>query len=89
MEHVILELDGITALDEFHNRTSAAFDFPSYYGRNKDAFWDCITEFVDPTSVSVQGVRSLSGELRKEVEAYIALLREYSQECDSFKVDVA
>lgn len=30
---------------EMHDVLRESLDFPEYYGRNWDAFWDCITDF--------------------------------------------
>lgn len=31
-------------LEAMHDDIARGFDFPSYYGRNPDAFWDCIND---------------------------------------------
>lgn len=42
MDELNLDLIGLQSEEEFHDRAAATFDFPHYYGRNRDAFWDYI-----------------------------------------------
>ncbi len=54
-----IQIDGskITNWDSFHDYFAETFDFPSFYGRNMDAWTDCMTYLDDPeagmTSVQV------------------------------------
>ena len=41
---VTIQLEGVSSKEELHERLARALEFPDYYGRNWDAFWDCITE---------------------------------------------
>jgi len=56
------------------------FEFPHYYGRNRDAFWDCITDIVDPTEVFVINFDILNDKLRLVVADYLAMLRDCEAE---------
>lgn len=44
--HKTLDLTNITTELDFHNYVSDQLEFPYYYGKNWDAFWDCITDEV-------------------------------------------
>ena len=37
---ITLDLTGCKYLGELHQRIRIAFDFPEWYGENRDAFWD-------------------------------------------------
>jgi ribonuclease inhibitor len=43
-----LVLDGslVSSVDNFHVRLAALLEFPDYYGKNLDALWDCLSEYV-------------------------------------------
>lgn len=49
---MIVRIDAakITDADSFHSAFAAAFGFPEYYGRNLDAWIDCLTCLDDPSS---------------------------------------
>lgn len=78
MNELTLELRGIRNEDEFHDRAAAAFGFPQYYGRNRDAFWDCLTDFVEPTQVRVLNFSTLDDKLRESLADYIMMIEEYA-----------
>jgi ribonuclease inhibitor len=80
MNELNLDLIGLQTVDEFHDRAAATFDFPAYYGRNRDAFWDCITDFVEPTTVRVANLHSLPDALTQALSAYIEMLKTYESE---------
>lgn len=44
-----LVLDGATMFSgsDFHDQISKMPGFPSFYGRNLDSLWECLTGFVD------------------------------------------
>ncbi len=82
-----LNLEYIKTLDDFHNYIVEAFDFPFYYGKNKDAFWDCITDMIGDITVEISGAMYLSEKLHLIVGEYIEMLLEYEHNTDSkFKV---
>ena len=43
---IVLDGELITSEKEFHKQISKKLEFPSYYGNNLDAFWDCFTDFL-------------------------------------------
>jgi ribonuclease inhibitor len=89
MNTLTLDLANVKTEEEFHDLASSVFEFPHYYGRNLDAFWDCITEIFDPTNVRVLHLESLSEDIRPTIERYIYLLQEYAtQRKEKFSVDL-
>jgi hypothetical protein len=47
MAHAILETEAIADWESFHTVCKAAFGFPDFYGRNMDAWIDCLTDMDD------------------------------------------
>ncbi|WP_299602806.1 barstar family protein [uncultured Tateyamaria sp.] len=45
-----MEIDGgsIRSVSDFHDVFAAAFGFPEFYGRNGNAWIDCMTDLDDP-----------------------------------------
>ncbi|MFN7286642.1 MAG: barstar family protein [Verrucomicrobiota bacterium] len=92
MKELKLDLNGVQSEDDFHDRATATFDFPAYYGRNRDAFWDCITDFVDPTTVRVCNLDTVPDAIKPRLVDYIEMLRTYETESDgkfSVQIDAA
>ena len=44
MRLIKLDTRRITDWETFHNRFAEVFDFPDYYGRNMNAWIDCMTD---------------------------------------------
>lgn len=74
-----LSLDDLKSEEEFHYRVSQRLGFPYYYGRNQDAFWDCLTDIFEETSLRVAGYATLNETLKGEINGYLEMLREYEQ----------
>lgn len=47
MKRVDLDLAPIKDWNTFHDLFAATFHFPSYYGRNMDAWVDCMSDVAD------------------------------------------
>lgn len=62
-----IDLVGVSVRQELHARLATAFGFPSHYGMNWDAFWDCITSLeVMPKKIKISGIASLTVVLPRE-----------------------
>lgn len=59
MKIIELDLTDCKYLDEIHERIEAAFDFPEWYGKNWDAFWDLLLSECDASKVIIKGESSL------------------------------
>ncbi|MEL6464325.1 MAG: barstar family protein [Pseudomonadota bacterium] len=48
----IVEIDGdaIRSIDDFHDVFAAAFGFPDFYGRNENAWIDCMGDLDNPST---------------------------------------
>ncbi|MEN7528687.1 barstar family protein [Cupriavidus sp. DL-D2] len=46
-EIVEIELGDIESVAQLHTRLMTQLEFPDWYGRNWDAFWDAITALVE------------------------------------------
>ena len=44
MKEIILDGSKFTDIQITHEILKDTFEFPDYYGKNLDAFWDCITD---------------------------------------------
>jgi len=67
---------GVRTEAEFHDVVAATLGFPSHYGRNKDAFWDCLAELSETVLIQVKNFADLSDNLRSYVADYIEIIHE-------------
>src|SRR4051812_20299610 len=66
LRHQALDLSGVRDWDSFHSIFSQSLGFPDYYGRNMDAWIDCIGMLDDPARDSERpatALRLAEGEL--------------------------
>jgi hypothetical protein len=50
MPNAVLDARAITGWDSFHSVSREAFGFPDFYGRNMNAWHDCLTHLDDGMS---------------------------------------
>jgi len=79
MKKAILDLAGCKYPQEMHQRFQRALLFPEYYGRNWDAFGDCIMNDTDIDFVEIHGENSVCMELRSMLETLHKILEEVKQ----------
>lgn len=79
-KHVVLDLNGCKNIDELHLRIKDALDFPDYYGKNLDAFWDCISCDCDVNFVSIVGSSNVADDLKPTIKNILKMFEENKQE---------
>lgn len=79
MKEIRLDLLTIENEDQFHDFVQNALEFPHYYGRNKDAFWDCITDIFDEISFSILNYNKQSSFVTRQLDAYIYMMFLYQE----------
>ncbi len=51
MRKIRLNFDGLNSRDQVQDYMAKKLNFPSYYGRNLDALYDCLTEICEPVAI--------------------------------------
>lgn len=85
MKTVVLDLNGCKSLWDIHERIRKTFDFPEWYGKNWDAFYDLLSCDSDVEHVIVRGEQSLSHELidhLKKMHIVFDDTIEFCKKCD-------
>lgn len=74
-----VQIDGskITNWDSFHDHFSTTLGFPGFYGRNMDAWVDCMTYLDDPDS-NMTSVHVTSGDV---LVLCISAVKEFKKRC--------
>lgn len=79
MKSAVLDFSGCQYLNELHERIQVALEFPDYYGKNLDAFWDCINRDCDVDFVTIKGCADIAAELKSTVEKILTLFEKNKQ----------
>ena len=68
MKTIVLDLTGCKSLWDIHEQIRKAFDFPEWYGKNWDAFWDLLRTECDANTVIIKGEHTIPKEYKKNLE---------------------
>ena len=67
MKIIELDLTGCKYLYDLHERIRIAFDFPEWYGKNWDAFWDLLWSECDADKVIIKGENTLPKDFNNAI----------------------
>lgn len=80
---IIVDVSEIAASEELHKLFAKTLKFPTYYGSNFNAFWDCITDEAQstmPKKLIIKGVATLHNSLPIECNKLVECLDDYQEE---------
>ena len=67
MRKVSIDVSRVKTKQELHELLASELSFPSFYGKNWDAFWDTITDLVEmPQILEISGLDALERTLPKD-----------------------
>ncbi|HDR8065350.1 TPA: barstar family protein [Bacillus cereus] len=77
---MVIDVSNIQTAEELHLLLKEKLGFPDFYGENWDAFWDCITGFVDlPKKMIFNGWSELEKRLTRDTEIMKECLLDYNE----------
>ena len=82
----VLDLSTVSSRDELHKRLACFFGFPDYYGRNWDAFDECIVDFPPGGTIVIRGYTRLRTALPGDASLLRRALDESNVEEPGFRV---
>ncbi len=75
-----IDLTDSSTREEIHDRLSHAFNFPAYYGKNWDAFDECIRDLdTPPAKIRIRGLLDLESRFPREARLLTDCLRDYTR----------
>lgn len=82
---IVLDLTDCKYLGELHERIRIAFNFPEWYGKNWDAFWDLLWSDCEAEMVEIIGEHTLSKEFSAELNLMHEVLQQSKIESRKYK----
>jgi ribonuclease inhibitor len=70
----LLDVGDIDSSAALHESLASIFSFPDYYGRNWDAFDECIAEIPMPAVIDVAGLFTLRSRLPRDASLLMTCL---------------
>ena len=67
MKTIYLDLTDCKTLYDLHMRIRVAFNFPEWYGKNWNAFWDLLWSECDADKLIITGEHTMSAEFDREL----------------------
>ena len=80
MKKAVIDLTGCKYLLELHERIRIALNFPDWYGKNWDAFWDMINRDCEYNFIIIKGSDTVSKELAGSIKTMRDILEENRQD---------
>ena len=80
MTVITIECYDIQSDAEFHDVLAAKLRFPSWYGRNLDALYDCLTDLHVPVTINLLHVQTLIDRLGNFGRAAINCMEQAERE---------
>jgi ribonuclease inhibitor len=78
---VTIDVSSVGNKLELHNLLAESLSFPSFYGRNWDAFWDAITGLVEmPAVLEVRGIEHLKRSLPRDAVQLMKCLKNLGED---------
>jgi ribonuclease inhibitor len=91
-DEVQIDVSGIASPEELQALLARELGFPGYYGKNWDAFWDCIRDPEQsqmPNHLVIRGISSLQQTMPREAQRFHTCLRDFIFERPEFRVSWA
>ncbi len=85
MKIIELDLSGCKYLAEVHERIRVAFDFPEWYGKNWNAFWDLLRSECGADKLIIKGENTLPKEFNEQIIIFHETLDEYVEFREKYK----
>lgn len=86
---ITIQLDGIKSENDLQIILMNKLEFPDFYGKNWDAFWDTITGLAEmPDELIFIGWDNFSAILPKDAEMLRKLLDKYNSDFPMWKCEI-
>lgn len=74
----VVDFSEVTEITDIHNVLAKAFAFPDYYGKNWDAFWDCLTDIAEEgIRIDVYGFRVLEDKFSVAASEFAKIMEDF------------
>ena len=84
-----LDFRNVQYYSEVHTIIKESLDFPDYYGRNWDAFWDCLSDmYGDPVHIEILGLDNVERKSPIAAEKIVKICKKFKHYIPAFENDI-
>ncbi len=84
----IIDFTNVKSHLQVHEIIKEALDFPDYYGKNWDAFWDCLTDMAGrPVHIEIHGLDVLEEKFPGTAETLLECLTDFKHYANDKYID--
>ena len=90
----VIDFSEVNNIMEMHMIIRDSLDFPDYYGRSWDAFWDCITDmYGEKINIEILSYDRVREKFGTNADALVELLHDFKHNyddeyCDDISVKI-
>ena len=85
----IIDFKEIKYYSQIHDVIKKSLDFPDYYGRNWDAFWDCLSDmYGDPVHIEILGLDNVERKFPIAAEKIVKICKKFKHYIPAFENDI-
>jgi RNAse (barnase) inhibitor barstar len=84
----VLDFQGINDLKEIHGMLADVFEFPKYYGKNLDGFYDLMSSRINDMKIIVRNSQKEDERLNEYLNQLKAVLLDLENECENILVEI-
>ena len=89
MRKISIDVSSVRTKQELHEVLASELSFPSFYGKNWDAFWDTITGLVEmPQVLEIRGLDALARALPKDAAQLITCLNDLGKDYPEINFEI-
>ena len=89
MDKYTVDFTNVEYYLEMHEVIKKSLDFPDYYGRNWDAFWDCLTDMIgDPMVIEIIGLDVIERKFGDTAQKMVQIFKEAKHYYDNKYSDI-
>ncbi|MGC3981305.1 MAG: barstar family protein [Steroidobacteraceae bacterium] len=86
---ITIDVSQVGDRTELHELLSESLSFPTFYGKNWDAFWDAITGLIEmPDILELRGIEKLKRTLPKDAVKLITCLKDLGKDYPEIHCEV-
>lgn len=88
MKSIVIDGRSIGEMKDIHEAFRRELDFPSYYGSNLDALYDCLSDLSEEIEIYIENDALLEEKIGERAGRLIRLLSELAAEKPNLRLQI-